>query len=186
MYPCPSCNTTIQTNNRRGKLIACPRCHERFIFEFFPALTAPAATSAAGAVLGGDESSCFYHTDKVAVQSCSYCGRFLCALCEVPVDGKHLCPMCLAKGKDALSTSSTLQNHALHDSIALIMGCAALLIFPFSPLTGPLTFFLIFKNYRKSLGLIPRMRWRFWVAGLLALAGMSVSGFFYMSLFTMS
>lgn len=183
MYPCPQCNTSIRPNNKRDRLVGCPQCKERFIFEFFPALTAPAGTSTARAVLESGESSCFYHSDKVAVQSCAYCGRFLCALCEVPIDGQHLCPMCLAKGKDAIATSSSLNSHALHDSIALTVALLTLFFWPFAVLTGPVALYLIFKNYRKDLGILPRTRWRFWLAGLVALAGMGTSGSMIMMLF---
>ena len=185
MYPCPICNTPIRNDNEnRDEVVECPGCEERFIVELFPALTAPAAdTSTARSVLEGGESSCFYHADKVAVQSCGYCGRFLCGLCEVPIDGRHLCPMCLAKGKDVVSTSSSLKSHALHDSIALSVAGLAFLAWPFAVLLGPAAFFLIFKNYRKNLGVIPRTRLRFWFAGIVALAGMGLAAFMLTSVF---
>ena len=50
------------------------------------------------AILTEGEAACFYHANKKAVVPCDQCGRFLCALCDLEVSDKHVCPVCLEGG----------------------------------------------------------------------------------------
>ena len=169
MFPCPECKTLLSLNERnQDGFNICPNCGEKLIFKLFSALTASQETSVAQSVSADDESSCFYHTDKIAVQNCDYCGRFLCALCMIPVETYHLCPTCMAKGKDPTFTYTVLKRHALHDSILLLVACVSIMFGPLTLVTSPVIFFYFFKYYRKDLGLVPRMKWRYWLAGIVA------------------
>jgi hypothetical protein len=65
----------------------------------FPALNRPAdlGATAVTALMDG-EATCFYHPQKRAHVPCDACGRFLCALCDLDLNGRHLCPACLESG----------------------------------------------------------------------------------------
>ena len=65
------------------------------------------------------EASCFYHPAKKAVLPCESCGRFLCAVCDVEMNGQHLCPACLASGKKKGRLKQLENRRTLYDSLAL-------------------------------------------------------------------
>src|SRR5262245_9590695 len=74
----------------------CPTCRVPLHALVFPALFRPVARGEIGERLVSEgEASCYYHPQKKAVLPCSRCGRFLCALCDVDLNGEHLCPSCL-------------------------------------------------------------------------------------------
>ena len=183
MFPCPECKTilSLEEKNTEG-LLVCHRCQGSFLTEFFPALTAEEETATAQPVLNKGESSCFYHTDKIAVQTCDHCGRLLCDLCKIPVKNKNLCPTCMAKGKDQTATVTALKSNTMHDSIVLSVSLLSFLVFPVTIVVAPVVYFLILKNYRKDLGPIPRWKWRYWLAGLVATSQLAGWTFFFTSI----
>lgn len=169
MVPCPRCQTLLPLANpadREGTL--CPGCQERFYFQFFPALLAAHAATPGHEKITGTESNCFYHAGKIAVRSCDYCGRLLCGLCAITVADQQICPTCLARGKEAKASDSELRSHTMPDAVALSLAILPTLLWPVTVISAPLTFVHIFKNYRKFHGIVPRNRWRYWLAGVVA------------------
>lgn len=78
----------------------CPSCGVLIKADVFPALFRELPTGNSGeTLLMDDEAACFYHPGKKAVVPCSVCGRFLCALCDIDFNGRHICPSCLETGK---------------------------------------------------------------------------------------
>src|SRR4051812_45824912 len=98
---CPKCKTAVSDDSlNRGELVACRSCAAPLQAEIFPAFFRPVALGRGGeALLVETESSCFYHPHKKAVLPCEGCGRFLCALCDCELRGRHFCPACLEVGK---------------------------------------------------------------------------------------
>ena len=95
---CPSCRQPLPADPATlGTLGACPACTRPVRVTLLPGYHRPAPTGAAPrpAVAPG-EARCFFHADRHAEHPCDRCGRYLCALCDVPVGGRHLCPQCLA------------------------------------------------------------------------------------------
>jgi len=169
MFPCPECKKLLVLENKDPDgLVICPQCGERLLIELFPALINPEKEIKAQSVETGEESSCYYHSDKIAMETCDHCGRFLCELCSISLDNHKLCPSCMAKGKGPISKGPSLNSHSLHDSIALVVAGSSVILGPFGIITALVSIFLIFRNYKKDLGLIPRMKWRFWLAGIFA------------------
>jgi len=41
--------------------------------------------------------SCYYHSDRSAVNTCSKCGAWLCDGCSVEIDGRVICKTCIAR-----------------------------------------------------------------------------------------
>jgi hypothetical protein len=152
----------------------CPTCNTDLLVRVFPALSqAKAVIASASMALAEGDASCFHHATKKAVSACSQCGRFLCALCEVDLSGKILCPGCLESGSTR-KTIRNLENHrTLWDTTALLVGVAPILFpFPmlyFTFLTGPMAIFLSVRHWKSPSSLIPRTKWRFIVAILLGL-----------------
>src|SRR5579862_8755084 len=69
--------------------------HEISVLAFPACFVAPQIISTADLRREEEEASCFYHESKKAVQACSQCGRFLCALCAAEIGGDTLCPVCI-------------------------------------------------------------------------------------------
>jgi hypothetical protein len=125
----------------------------------FPSLYKPEEKLDVGklALMEG-EACCYEHATKRAQSLCSHCGRFLCALCEVPLGRDIFCPDCL-HGREA----PVLQRVKL-DSIALALAIWPLLIFYFVILTAPAAFIMAIYAWKKPTSLVRRRRWRIYLA----------------------
>lgn len=173
--------------------VACPGCHAPLLVRVFPAFRRPLpAPRTAESIASGEDAACFYHARKKAVVPCRQCGRFLCALCDLEIDGRHLCPGCVEAGRaandqTALRHGVPLRPRVLHDKIALLV--AGLPLFPllwfFTLLTAPVALFLSIRHWGEpARSPIPRGRWRLVLAGLLALGQLAVWAYvFYHRLF---
>src|SRR6185312_11526726 len=116
--------------------------------EVFPALFRKIDAGKSGeTIMVEGESSCFYHPQKKAVLPCDGCGRFLCALCDCPLDGRHLCPTCLEAGRTKGKIKSLDNERTLYDSIALALTLYPLIIFYFTLITAPLALFVAVRYW---------------------------------------
>ncbi len=174
--------------------VACPGCHAPLLARVFPAFRRPPAVAPTAESVGSEEdASCFYHARKKAVVPCSRCGRFLCALCDLELDGRHLCPSCVeagrvAGGRAALADGLPLRPRTLHDKIALTLATVPLfpLFWLFTLLTAPVALFLSIRYWHEpARSPVPRGRWRLVLAGVLALGQLGVWAYvFYYRLFS--
>ena len=97
-----------------AQLTECPYCGAELSIAIFPALSRSTETKpSAETIVAEGEAACFYHPAKRAIVPCDSCGRFLCALCDVQLDGKHFCPTCTEKPK----TASLERKRARYDRI---------------------------------------------------------------------
>jgi hypothetical protein len=127
--------------------------------------------TAAPALLGAEgEASCFYHSANQAVVACDACGRFLCTLCELDLDGRRLCPNCLERGVSVEKAASLETQRTLYDSLALNLTTWPLLTIWFPMFTAPAALYVVIRHWRTPMSILPRTRLRLWIALLLALA----------------
>lgn len=142
-----------------GGPCACPICRAALELLVFPAIhrhIGPGATAEV-ALLDG-ESTCFFHPEKKASVVCGGCGRFLCALCDVPVGGQHLCPKCVETGQ-AKKTLTTFEKYRTsYPSLALSCAFFPILVWPVTLLTAPATVFLVLLTWGKPPGVTGRRR----------------------------
>lgn len=117
-------------------VMICPRCRTHAEFEAFPALFAGLRIGRPGdALVDASEASCFFHAEKRASVACESCGRFLCALCDLEMDGRHICPTCLAAGRKKGALKNLDQFRVMWPGVALLMTVVLPLAFyPFTPL----------------------------------------------------
>ena len=169
---CTICRTPLpDAALNTGILAPCPSCRTPIQVEVFPAFFRPITAGSVGeAILVEGEAGCFFHPDKKAVVHCAECGRFLCALCDLELNGRHLCPGCLETGQRNGRLVELKKRRTLFDSAALGLACLPLLIWPVTLLTAPSALFLVFYGWNKPHSLVPRSRWRFIVAFILAAA----------------
>ena len=107
-------------------------------------------------------------TQAKAVTPCSVCGRFVCALCDVALNDRHLCPACFEKGKSKRKIKSLENHRTCYDQIALMVATVPLLVYFITLFTAPLTIYLIVRHWNTPGSIISRTKVRFILAFILA------------------
>jgi len=157
------------------ELRACPACGARLLVDVFPAALRPPGPGAAGeAVLVDGEASCFYHPSKKAVVPCESCGRFLCAICDVEMSGRHLCPACLESGRKKGKIEQLENRRTLYDSLALAVAVYPMLLVWPTIVSAPVSLYIAIRYWNAPSSIVRRNRWRAVLAILLALAQIGV------------
>jgi hypothetical protein len=152
---CSSCYTELPPSHcNTGHPVPCPACRVEIQATVFPAIFKGFGPGQTGErILVEGESSCFYHEQKKAVVPCDICGRFLCAICDVELDGKHLCPPCLEAGRQK-GTLETLQTRrVLYDNAAFLLAVVpvvlSIILWVFTLVTAPMAVILGIISFYK-------------------------------------
>lgn len=176
MLNCTHCNAPLgNAAANTYSLVPCSACSGLLRVDVFPAINRAMPTQQAGAALQeNQEAGCFYHPRKKAVVPCTACGRFLCALCDVSLNGQHLCPACLEKGKTKRKIKNLENHRTCYDSVALIVATVSLLVYWFTIFTAPLVIYLTVRHWRSPSSIIPRTKIRFIIA--FTIAGVQIAG----------
>ena len=153
-----------------GELRPCPACAAPLQADVFPALFRAQSVGALGeTIVTEGEASCFFHPQKRAVVPCEGCGRFVCALCDVELNGQHLCPTCLNLGKTKGKLRSLENHRVLYDRAALLCATLPLLIGLWPSIAGaPISLYLCIRYWKEPGDYVRPGKWRFIVAGTLA------------------
>ncbi len=175
LVPCPNCSGPLPDwflSSARTESV-CPGCYSEITLEIFPALFRGVVDlDPAALAIGEGEASCYEHASKRAVSLCGHCGRFLCALCEVSVDGAIWCPACLQLDKPQPKLKLLERQRTLYDSIALALATVPALLFYPVFVTWPIVIYLSIRYWKAPSSIVPRTKWRFVVALILAGAEM--------------
>jgi hypothetical protein len=152
------------------ELRACPSCGTRLQIEVFPAVLRPPGPGTVGerVVIEG-EASCFYHPAKRAVVPCESCGRFLCAVCDVEMNGQHLCSACIESGKNKGRIQKLENRRTLYDSLALAVALFPMIFVYPTIVTAPIVLYIAIRHWNAPSSVVPRSRWRMVVAVIIAL-----------------
>jgi hypothetical protein len=170
LLSCTKCNTPLRSEAvNTHSLVACDSCGGLMRVDVYPALKRPLPAGRTGAALLMDkEAGCFYHPRKKAVVPCNSCGRFLCALCDVPLDGQHLCPACLDKAKTHRNIKNLENHRTCYDTIALAVALGSLILYWFTIFTAPIVIYLTVRHWNSPSSIIPRTKIRFILAFIVA------------------
>lgn len=166
MIPCSQCHTTLTADAINTTALAnCSHCGARQQVDVYPALVNGLATGQTGErLLNQKEASCFYHPEKRAHLPCSACGRFMCALCDIELEGKHICPICLENGKTSEKMTRLVDRRVSYDRIALMVALLPILTIWFTIITAPIALFLSIRYWNAPLSIVSRTRIRFILA----------------------
>ena len=167
---CPTCDVQLEADFMRGRGVRpCPGCGRPIRLDLYPALFQARANGSAGEPVGmKEEASCYYHPRKRAEIACEACGRFLCGLCDMELNGRHLCPACMEKGQKK-GKITDLQNHrTLHDRLALAVAVLPIVTIWLTLFSAPLAAFLVVRYWRAPGSLVRRSRVRFVLAFVIA------------------
>ncbi len=178
---CTKCNTPVPEIFFNQGASPCPGCNALLQIEVFPAFDKPLAEGKSGEViLVEGEAGCFYHPRKRAVIPCAACGRFLCALCDVELNGEHLCPVCLETGRKKGKLVQLETKRTLYDSTALMLAVVPVLcLWPVSVLTAPAAIVLAIYSWSQPTSILPRTRLRSYLAIFFGLAEIAAWTLFF-------
>ena len=156
----------------------CPSCGSPLQVEVFPALFRRFSPGRTGdAIMADGEASCFYHPQKKATLPCDGCGRFLCALCDCEMDGRHYCPGCLEAGRTKGKIKNLQNSRTLYDSIALALAVLPLIltltvVFMFagflSIVAAPAALFIAIRYWNSPTSIVRRTKVRLIAAIILS------------------
>ncbi len=156
-----------------GAMTGCPVCHAPLQAMVFPAVLEDRRSAGEQGLttkLDDAEAGCFYHPAKRAVQACDGCGRFLCGLCDLELEGKHLCPGCLEGGRTTGKIAKLQNRRVLHDNMALAVAVLPLLMWPFTIISAPAALYMVVRHWKTPGSIIPRTKVRFVIAAIFAIA----------------
>jgi len=153
-----------------GQFSPCPSCAAPLAVEVFPAiLQTPSGGAAAEPLLVEGQSSCFYHPAKKASIVCEGCGRFLCGLCDLELNGRHVCPVCLETGRKKSRYKDLENTRVLWDQLALHTAVIPPLLCLTPGLIGaPAALYLVLRYRKAPCSITGKSNLAFFVAGLLA------------------
>jgi len=164
-----------------GQFSPCPSCGAPLAVEVFPAILQTPSAAAAEPLLVEGQSSCFYHPAKKASIVCQGCGRFLCGLCDLELNGRHVCPACLEAGQKKSKYKDLENTRVLWDHIALAAAVFPLLCFWGTIIGAPYALYLILRYRKAPCSITGRSSVAFVAAGVLAVLELAgwVAGLIY-------
>ncbi len=170
LVKCGKCQAILYPDPfNTGRFFPCPSCEAPLEVEVYPAILQTLSAAAAEPLLVEGQSSCFYHPTKKASVVCDGCGRFLCGLCDLEFNGRHLCPACLETGQKKSKFKDLENTRVLWDHIALTVALLpALCIWP-SLIGAPYALYLVLRYRKAPCSITGRSNVAFAAAGLLAL-----------------
>ncbi len=175
---CGECSWPVPADSwNREEGLRCPGCSQRVEAIVFPAVEGRPQGTLPEAVIADTEASCFYHPLSRAAVPCDECGRFLCSLCDIEIDSRHLCPQCFQAGVRGNKLEIVETRRTMYDSIALALATLPGLLFWPAIVTAPAALWIIVRRWRAPGSVVPRTRIRFYLAAFFALGEIGLVGY---------
>jgi hypothetical protein len=102
------------------------------------------------------EAECFDHPGKRAITACDACGRLLCDLCRVDLNGRDLCMRCLQSARDKKKIDTLQNRRVLNDAIALHLAFWPVMTIFLTPITAPAAVFFVIRHWRTKPGALKK------------------------------
>jgi uncharacterized paraquat-inducible protein A len=168
---CPECNFELKPGFFESpEYQACNICGVEVALRAFPAAyQPPQLISAADLNRSEDDASCFYHDSKRAAQTCSQCGRFICALCAAEFGGNIFCPGCVVSGEKRSTLPQLERERTLYDSLALMLATWPMLTISLSIIGAPAAIYIAARYWKRPTSIVRRSGYRKYLAIVLAL-----------------
>jgi hypothetical protein len=167
---CGECSWPVSADSwNRAEGLRCPGCGQTVRVAVFPAIGGTRIGASPEALQAETEASCFYHPESRAAIPCDECGRFLCSLCDLEIDGRHLCPTCFEAGVATRKLENVETRRTMHDTMALALATFPVLLFWPALIAAPAALFVVIRHWRSPGSLVPRTRVRFYLAVVFAL-----------------
>jgi len=171
---CPHCNglNEFTAPVAQREAFTCRFCRTAATVEVFPAYGRGFQPGRAGVAVGGEEAACYFHAEKRAEAACDQCGRYVCALCEIHVGGRHFCPQCFGGDANRPAASSvTERSRAMPGRLGFWVAFGSFLLGPLAMIGGPMAVYWGIQGFRVP-GSLTGKRNRV-LAGLAVLLGLA-------------
>ena len=145
---CPSCNAPLDAATLHAGVMNCPHCRKQFeATPFQPRERHHQAVQVVTETPDGIAAACANHERNAAVTSCTRCGLFICALCDMNVGEGSYCPSCFDRMRDQSTVDSGATRYRDYATMS-ISAAAISLLCPFLPI-GPFAVFWGLKGVRQ-------------------------------------
>ncbi len=182
---CGKCDHAVAFASEERLLdVVCPHCGSANEVFLFPALWRPMAVERGDRRQSEAESSCFFHESKRAATPCDRCGRYLCTLCAITSGSDTVCAECLAEVLADENIPAPTREYFRYDQLAVGIAVLSSLFWLIAPLTVWVVLYLVIRHWNTRMSALPINRWRFVVAGLLAVLQLSLAAFLLLDNFT--
>ncbi len=179
---CRKCGTLVPDNLLNSPQFAhCPSCGASLAVWIFPALFRQEHLPNASIL--DDESSCYYHETNRAETFCDSCGRFLCHVCVLKINGRHICPACLETALSRKRIPQFESQFFAYDELALSLALVSF-VFPCFILAAPASLYYIFRYWNVPKSVLPKSRWREYVAIFLNLGAILLFSMLILTILT--
>ncbi|MBM3876693.1 MAG: hypothetical protein FJ386_08255 [Verrucomicrobia bacterium] len=128
------------------------------------------------------EAACFYHPTKRAAIPCDACGKFLCALCDMEVSGRHYCPTCLESGGKKGKIKTLERARTRHDYVVMSLVLGSVFFWPLAVVLCPVALGLTVKNWSAPPSLVANTKLRLGICAVLAALLLCASAAFWIGL----
>ncbi len=184
---CSKCGAPFDSNCWNELLTnPCRTCGSHLIAAVFPAMVRRQPLVLPERIAVADEASCFYHSENKASIVCERCGRFLCSLCDLEFDRKHLCPGCFATSAEKHELPGLERSRTMFDSLALAMATLPLMLLYTAIVGAPMSLFITARRWNAPSSITPRTKVRFYLAILFSLAEIAgLAAIFYAVVLTL-
>jgi len=168
---CPDCQRGLSKKiNGLRKDSVCPHCGKQVNWYIFPRYFASQQKDLTFDNITSDgESSCYYHSDKKAVVTCDQCGKFLCSLCDLELNNKHICPNCFNSGKKKKKSFEFEDSRILYDDLALAIAFWPIFTFYFTIFGSFISMYFAIRYWNVNSSVITHNKLKKIVAIILSL-----------------
>lgn len=150
----------------------------------FPAVIRSSSSANMETIMQDGQASCFFHKDSPATALCDVSGRMICDLCKTEWNGKTVSMSALQSLLKNDRSAENVTSRTNWDTIALTLVLLPILIGPLMVFTAPIALAIcLFKWRDGSTSIVRRSRWRYVVAGMIAVPELVFSAFFWINVF---
>lgn len=181
LITCPRCSSPAEPVTV-GQEMPCFICDAPLYVYSFPRLFDPQQPGQEATIAtSGDEATCFFHQVNRAHAPCDDCGRYLCEVCEIHIDGRCLCSECLETRGSATADNRLVNERVLWDSVVLSLAVLPLAFCYFSLIGAPVALAFGIRHF-KTPGSLVRGRARMITGITIASLSILAWGAFFTSL----
>ena len=169
IFKCSKCGQEASPgkNYDSSQYYKCSSCQSSNYVEIFPAIRNEVEKGERPEAAMNEESTCFKHSANIAVAACESCGVYMCRLCDLEIEGRHICPDCLKNKPPKLKT--TTQKTFLYDNLVLHLTILPVCFWPSFIITAPCVLIMSIIYWNKVDTPYKRNHWRFILAFILGL-----------------
>lgn len=170
---CPKCLKPIEPSAEAetgAAEMTCRHCHASLTLEVFPRLTSaePASGQKQKELRAQEgEAVCQFYPELQAETVCDECGCFLSRKAAVQWSGRDLCMPCLHHLRENKAENEFSARRRLVDNVGLAL---ILFLLPLTLFTGPFAIFYLIRHRNAPGSLVPRGKFRWWLALSFAIA----------------